>query len=672
MINGVIVMKKIKENILKSKILNKPKNISKIKRKIRKPNIFSKLLLNLFILINLFLSTTSKIKEKYKKISINSFNEIKIKIIGFGTQKILKTNFNETLPSQVLVNGEASLIEPGNTISNLQKEENLIIMKWDNKIANGAEMFSNLNNLIEVDFSNFDGSELTTMNYIFNECKNLISVNFTNFKTPKLSNIGGMFYECSSLLSLDLSSLDTSLVTNMGSMFYECTSLKSINFGNIFNTFKVKSLAYFFYNCSSLESIDLSNFDISSVTKIDYMFSKCTSLISLDLSNFRANSLEYILAMFEGCINLKYIDISNLNASTISEIYDLFRDCKNLEYIKLYNFIEARDLIIEDMLEGVPDNLTYCTNNEANIPIIIGELNKKNCTINDCSDLWNTKTKKIIEEKNICVYDCSTDEMYKYEYKNKCYKNCPNGTFLSNNKKNCLIECPENLPFEKNEECVADCNVEDFFHKVCRINNKNIQSKEKMVYNIENSNLFFEDILNKGENDLILKDINETYQITTSKNQNNKEYYNNETIIILGECESILKEIYNINNDEALIIYKMDYFLNDLLIPITEYEIFNPETKEKLDLNKCSNSKISIYIPVIIDENYLYKYDPFSEYYKDKCYPYISECGDEDNILLERKNEFNNNFLSLCERNCIYQEYDSYNKKVKCKVYDKS
>ena len=192
-----------------------------------------------------------------------------------------------------------------------------------------------------------------------------------------------------------------------------------------------------------------------------------------------------------------------------------------------------------------------------------------------------------------------------------------------------------------------------------------------MVENIENQineesfNSLLENILNDDNIDLIEKDINELYQITTSKNQNNKEYNNGETTINLGECENKLKEENTLNNNANLIIYKMDYYINNLLIPITEYEIYNPITKEKLDLSICNKEKITINIPVTINENELYKYNPDSDYYNDRCYPSTEDCGDE-NILEERKNNFNNNFLQLCEKDFTYKEYDLSTHKVKC------
>ena len=175
------------------------------------------------------------------------------------------------------------------------------------------------------------------------------------------------------------------------------------------------------------------------------------------------------------------------------------------------------------------------------MPKILENLNNKNCSINDCSDDRNIKIKLIIEDKKICVYDCSQDEIYKLQYKNKCYNDCPEGTAQSSDNKACLIVCPEEQPFEKNEDCFYDCSATEFFNYICIINNKNTQAKEKIVENIENHindeslNSLLENIINNDNIDLFVKDINELYQITTSKNQKNKEYNNGETTINLGQ-----------------------------------------------------------------------------------------------------------------------------------------
>ena len=191
--------------------------------------------------------------------------------------------------------------------------------------------------------------------------------------------------------------------------------------------------------------------------------------------------------------------------------------CEKLEYINFKNFKEGTDNTFSDIFYGVPDNLAYCISNIDNMPQMLTELTNKYCSINDCSDDWNTKTKLIIEEKQTCIDDCSQDDTYILQYKKKCYDNCPEGTVESIDNKKCLIVCPETKPFEKYEECFEDCYAVEFFNNKCIINNKNILSKEKMVENIENQidddsfNSLLENILNNDDNDLIIKDINELF-----------------------------------------------------------------------------------------------------------------------------------------------------------------
>ena len=135
--------------------------------------------------------------------------------------------------------------------------------------------------------------------------------------------------------------------------------------------------------------------------------------------------------------------------------------------------------------------------------------------------------------------------------------------------------------------------------------------------------------------------------------------------INLRLCEYELKSYYNISYNTSLLILKKDIYQNGLLIPIIEYEIYNIKTKEKLDLNICKNIKIDINIHVIIDENNLFKYNSSNEYYNDICFPFTTE-NNTDIILIDRRNDFINNNLSLCEKDCIYKEYNLNTKKVLC------
>jgi hypothetical protein len=157
---------------------------------------------------------------------------------------------------------------------------------------------------------------------------------------------------------------------------------------------------------------------------------------------------------------------------------------------------------------------------------------------------------------------------------------------------------------------------------------------------------------------------NVTIQITTSDSQKNNTL-KNVSSIDLGECETKLRDIYEIDKTLPLLIYKIDYFSNDSLIPIIGYEIYNPKNLSLLNLSYCSNNTIKLYIPVEIDEKNLFKHDPKSNYYTDNCNSYTTENG-TDIILKDRQKEYKENNMSLCEDRCKYLGYNAANKQSSC------
>ena len=76
-------------------------------------------------------------------------------------------------------------------------------------------------------------------------------------------------------------------------------------------------------------------------------------------------------------------------------------------------------------------------------------------------------------------------------------------------------------------------------------------------------------------------------------------------------------------------------------------------------------TKIIYNIPVNINESELYKYDMQSDYYNDICYPYTAN-NKTDITLSDRKREFNDNNMSLCQSDCTFSKYNSDTKNVKC------
>jgi hypothetical protein len=239
-----------------------------------------------------------------------------------------------------------------------------------------------------------------------------------------------------------------------------------------------------------------------------------------------------------------------------------------------------------------------------------------------------------------------------------CYNSCPKGTHnLDNNNYIC----------EK-------CSPITFFNKSCKININELYEKSEIIKEIRDQLMYSTidspfytllfNTINEEKQDLIIEEDSMVYQITSSYNQKNNEYYNY-SVILLGDCENKLRQYYNINDNRTLIVFKLEYFEEGSLIPIVEYEIYYPYKNEKLDLSICENIPIDIVIPVKINENEIYKYNLSSDYYNDVCFPYTTENG-TDIILNDRKNEYYKKNLALCEDNCIFVNYNITTKTAIC------
>ena len=220
------------------------------------------------------------------------------------------------------------------------------------------------------------------------------------------------------------------------------------------------------------------------------------------------------------------------------------------------------------------------------------------------------------------------------------------------------------------------CNIESIINGTCLKNDNNNESEDINILDIiKNSftdgsmNLLFEDIINGEKENIIINDNknNIIYEIISSNGQNNdKNKRKNISTINLGECENILKDKYNINKNESLLILKADAYIPNSLIPVIQYEVYHPENKSKLNLNFCNKTKIDLKIPVSINEDEVYKYEPDSDYYNDICFSTTSKNGTDISIK-DRQNEFVNDNLALCEDKCDYVGYDNEEKKANCK-----
>ena len=186
-------------------------------------------------------------------------------------------------------------------------------------------------------------------------------------------------------------------------------------------------------------------------------------------------------------------------------------------------------------------------------------------------------------------------------------------------------ECPENYPFLYKESnlCKKDCEINNLFNNICILNNLTKELEQDIINKIEESIMdntldnVLDNITNGNGEDLRINLKNIKYHISSTFRQFNIEY-SDISSIKLGECENILKQKYkNIDNNESLLILKIDAFIDSSPVPIVIYDVFHPKTKEKLNLTYCKGKQIEIIYPVNINESELFKYNQSSEFYSD-------------------------------------------------------
>ena len=253
-------------------------------------------------------------------------DNIEIKKAGISEVEDIKA---KKLYDVRIIPGEGGVFEfkikfkkPINWINEVFREKNIISIDFSNfnssNVTNMEKMFHNCYILEKVNFNNFDTSKVEKMNSLFHGCSKLKEITGINkFNTTKVNNMEEMFLYCKELEYLDLSNFDTSNVENMYSLFSGCSKLKEIKGINKFNTSKVRNMGSMFFCCEGLEYLDLSNFKTSQVEHMESMFYRCNKLKELDISNF---------SLYSGC---DYGDI-------LGRMGDCKITAKDQEIIKLF------------------------------------------------------------------------------------------------------------------------------------------------------------------------------------------------------------------------------------------------------------------------------------------------------------------------------------------------
>ena len=519
-------------------------------------------------------------------------------------------------------------------------------------VINMDYMFSGCTYLRELKLNKWNTEKVESMNYMFSGCASLTSLEIISFNTPNLQSIKGMFYGCSSLISLDLSRFNTSLVTSMAYMLYKASSLEYINF--------------------YISESPLIYFRTDSVENMRYMFAFCTNLKRVDLSYAKTPNLLDMSFMFTNCENLIHVNLSNFTASKVVSMEQLFYKCLNLSFIDMFSFNDNDIINKNNLLNESLINMVFCIKPETNTEInkLINEKNSKSeCSIIYCNEDYEKKRKKLIHgSMNKCVDTCE-NELEKYFYIFQCYKDtdCPNGTYPNEEFLECLPDSSRPPPCTIQNVVLGNgnCTLDEIEPK---FNDTKISRSEfigELIYRIKTGSEFAlaNYVLKYGM--VRNKIFDEVYEITTLSDKN---LYDNLTYINIQDCENLLKVKNHIDENEELILLKIEYPTDEFKIPIIEYKVFT-QNKTELNISDCDCMKFVYSIPVEINETLEYKFNPDSEYNNELCYQFTTE-NNTDIILYDRRKEFNDANASLCESNCKFLNY--FNKRAECECPVKS
>ena len=400
---------------------------------------------------------------------INSeYSYIILKINNSGISNLLSERYSHILPDEILINGE-NQTELKKSYK-LKGKENTIKLIWKRKLNSTLNMFLGCKNITDFDLSHFDTSKVTNMKamfsqctitsldlssldtsnvqiltQMFDDCPKIQSLSLSNFKTSQLTNLDYMFFHCYSLTSLDLSNFDTSKLTQINSLLSGCNCLKYLNLDNLI----IRNDSY--YN-DLISGTSDSLIIISNDNKWNRTLKNSLKIICINNDNFQFNSKTCYMKNEIGQSNKKLLCDSCNNDKTNNNFLMKYEDfISNNSLINCHNSIEGYYLDKNDLFYkkcystckncnnlGNDDqhNCTEC--NKGFKYIMINNTNYKNCyekcpfyffvdiltnnfycTLNEtCPENYN----KLIVNKSQCINDCSLDEVYKYEYNNKCYK----------------------------------------------------------------------------------------------------------------------------------------------------------------------------------------------------------------------------------------------------------
>ena len=316
-------------------------------------------------------------------------------------------------------------------------------------------------------------------------------------------------------------------------------------------------------------------------------------------------------------------------------------------------------------------------------PTNYNSLNNLDLCISYCHD---SDRKYYINGINICYEQCPIGYDYKLNdslNSFECYNKCPSNYYEVENSKLCVKKCQyffSVINYTKCE-CIFNLIKESDYNLQCDINidlisyiNSLSSNKTNLTKSINKYLNFLKEYYPEIFTSLLMLNIVDSPQIDYDYNKNS-----NISSVILGECENILKNYYNLNKNYPLVILLIETKSpTNAIVNSIQIEIYD-QNKNKLDLSLCSNTPITIYYALNEDKtvnvdlvNNLQNigYDLFnisSDFYTERCLNYY--VNGNDVVVKDRVDDIYQN-VSICESNCSFKEYYIENNRSKCSCFN--
>ena len=385
-------------------------------------------------------------------------------------------------------------------------------------------------------------------------------------------------------------------------------------------------------------------------------------------------------------IDMTYVDIDEYNK--LSECYFRCKSCDTFGNAQTMNCLSCRDSANYDIIyinarKGYGNCYRkahkcgiYPYYHDYDLAPLVGK------TEDDCG-----------EACDVCLYNFSCTERFPffvYET-HECVEYCPFTEVLGNkcNINNTaasiiLFRNPLGLKnpydFLNNYITINEFISSSFVEYIAKAYNLDMESVKKQI----NNHLGSGQIYNLPESQIIVGN-NITIELTSFKLELAKlaELFggippkDGGSILDLSSCEAILKKKYGISDEEDLMIIKGDLLKQlseEYLGTAIEYQVFSTSLGAFLPLSDCQQAGTTVTVTNPFDYSSLlgeYQskiapavgsgynvFDVNSPFYNDICTPFTNENGN-DVLLDDRRKDYFNENLNLCEKGCVFSGYDA-------------